>query len=114
VELRRGSVLAAALSVLLVAGCSSVHRDMAFPDKGGKAFVLLAADGMSSGGYSFLFRRIDVERGKPLDDGFAVFFDGMALGGDEFAKPEGVTALTRFGGRAVPAGDYALMGRIDL
>lgn len=87
---------------------------MAFPNKSGEAFVLLAADGMSSGGYSFLFRRIDVKQVKPQGDGFTVLFDGMALGGDEFAKPEGLTTLTRFGGRAVPAGDYALIGRIDL
>jgi hypothetical protein len=102
--------------MLLVAGCSSVHHDMAFSEKSDKAFVLLAADGMpvtGSLGYSFAFQRVDLAKAVALDPYIRISFDGMALGGDEFSKPDSMKTLVRFGGRVMPAGDYALMGRFD-
>ncbi|HEY4275565.1 MAG TPA: hypothetical protein VGM68_08785 [Rhizomicrobium sp.] len=114
--MRRSLLPAAGLAALLVAGCSSVHRDTAFSEKSDKAFVLLAADGMpvtGSLGYSFAFQRIDLAKAAALDSYITISFDGMALGGDEFGKPDGMKTLVRFGGRVIPAGDYALMGRFD-
>lgn len=113
-RLKRG--FAAGLTAFLVVGCSSVHRDTAFSEKSDKAFVLLAADGMPVTGslsYSFAFQRVDLARAVVLDSYVTISFDGMALGGDEFSKPDSMKTLVRFGGRAVPAGDYALMGRFD-
>ena len=112
----RCRILCAGMAVLLVAGCSSVHRDTEFSEKSDKAFVLLAADGMpvtGSLGYSFAFQRVDLAKAVALDSYITISFDGMALGGDEFSKPDDMKSLVRFGGRAVPAGDYALMGRFD-
>jgi len=106
----------AGLAALLLTSCSSVHRDSEFSRTSDKAFLLLVADGMpvtGSLGYSFAFQRIDLAKSVPVDSYVTVSFDGMALGGDEFAKPDGMKTLSRFGGRALPAGDYALMGRFD-
>jgi hypothetical protein len=101
----------------MVAGCSTVSRDMAFDTAGGAALALVAADGMIANGsqsYSFTFQRMGTGQQAFLPDIFSINFSGLGpIEGNEFKKPEQLHTTLRFGGLAVPPGEYALISRID-
>lgn len=105
------------LAALALAGCNSVTRDIAFDGKSEAAFALLAADGMpvtGSQSFQFFFQKVDLSTSTFSKDGFSILFDGMGtIGGDEFSKPDHLKTTLRYGGKAVPAGDYALFSRND-
>lgn len=104
---------------MALAGCSSVSRDMAFgPGTAvAGAFPMIAVAGMVKNGsnsYTFTFRRVDLQTSTFQKEGFSLNFGAFgAIEGEEFKKPEEMQTEVRFGGRAAPAGDYALVVRVD-
>lgn len=104
------------LLALLVSGCSSVSRDLAFNATNQNALALVVADGMpinGSNGYSFHLARVDLATRSFAKDQKYINFSGMGpIEGDEFQRGDLKTTL-RFGGAAVPAGDWVVVSRSD-
>lgn len=97
----------AALVLMVCAPLSSAQAP-------GEAFVMVATDALttaSNEGYSFAFQRIDLATLTiAADQPVIVTFTGMG-GGDEFRRPQSLRTTMRFGGQALPPGDYALIAR---
>jgi hypothetical protein len=98
---------------LALAACSTVSRDEAFLGVGDGAYVLVAADNMPITGsqdHSYTFQRVNLSTSSFEREFFTVTFSGMGtMSGNEFRKPETLQTTVRFGGKAAPAGDYALI-----
>jgi len=100
-----------ALLVLLLGGCAS-NREIVFDRADTTSFALLAVAGMSSAkGYFFEFQQVDRTSSAFLDDYFTLSFDSLV--GDEIRKPGTLSSSFRFAGKAVPAGEHAVVAKSE-
>lgn len=101
---------------LFLGGCKTIAHDQEFAGGQGRSYLIVAADGMSNyGAYRFYFQKLDLKNSRFVDDSASVGFPhGGGLTGDEFEKPSDLVTTTRFGGKALPPGDYALLSRMDI
>jgi hypothetical protein len=106
--------IAGALALALSA-CSTVSQDTALDPQGTEAFVMVATDGRSlspSETLTYTFRQINVGNSTFTRQHASVFFNNVGPGAQtEFRAADGAAVTLRFGGRALPPGDYALISR---
>ncbi len=97
---------------MIVAGCATASRDVAFNGTEGTSYALLAvSDIVGVNSYTYGFKKVDRSNSTFQSDGFRIRIASDA--GNLFKKPEGVGTGVNFVGEMVPPGEYALVSRTE-
>jgi len=108
-------VFLAAVMTAALAGCNTIDTKTAFDGRAGGAFLVVAADGLSSkwtDNHIYSFRGVDLATSTFKDEWVMVrYYGSPTTGNNEFVKPATMATTMRFAGQLMPAGDYALVAK---